>query len=376
MFKIGLIGHTFCGKNYGVGALTFGEVYVIEETCRKLGITEYEIVCFETDINNTYNDNPKVKLVEFNLKNVAETAKKLRKMNIIFDISGGDSFSDIYGTKLYIIQMLIKTAVMLSGKPYIVAPQTIGPFKSQWARWSANYYIQKATAAFARDEMSAECLSKSNAKKVVAVTDLGLLMPYEPAKKNQQFTVGFNVSGLLYQSDSLLGDTIDYRHLCNLIIQQLLSKGYQVLLIPHVVITDKRTIDNDYYICSELAKKYQLSTVPAFSSPKEVKHYISQCDFFIGSRMHATIGAVSSGVPTLAMAYSRKFKGVFEGINYYNTIDLRIASEANILTAIEKSTGEGYQQVVNSIRNSKKIINLKIEKYIDSLQTVFEKSCL
>ena len=43
----------------------------------------------------------------------------------------------------------------------------------------------------------------------------------------------------------------------------------------------------------------------------EVKWCISKLDWFVGSRMHATIAALSSGVPCAAIAYSRKFRGVF-----------------------------------------------------------------
>ena len=45
-----------------------------------------------------------------------------------------------------------------------------------------------------------------------------------------------------------------------------------------------------------------------------VKHVIGQCDLFIGSRMHACIAALSQNVPTVGIAYSRKFAGVFETV--------------------------------------------------------------
>ena len=43
-----------------------------------------------------------------------------------------------------------------------------------------------------------------------------------------------------------------------------------------------------------------------------VKGIIGLCSFFIGSRMHACIAALSQGIPTVAVAYSKKFMGVFE----------------------------------------------------------------
>ena len=44
------------------------------------------------------------------------------------------------------------------------------------------------------------------------------------------------------------------------------------------------------------------------------KAVIGQCDFFIGSRMHACIAALSQGVPCVGVAYSMKFAGVFDTV--------------------------------------------------------------
>jgi polysaccharide pyruvyl transferase WcaK-like protein len=55
-----------------------------------------------------------------------------------------------------------------------------------------------------------------------------------------------------------------------------------------------------------------------------MKYLIGQCDFFIGSRMHACIAALSQGVPAVGLAYSRKFLGVLRSIGVENlAVDLR-----------------------------------------------------
>ena len=41
-----------------------------------------------------------------------------------------------------------------------------------------------------------------------------------------------------------------------------------------------------------------------------MKYLIGQCDFFVGSRMHSCIAAVSQCVPAVSIAYSDKFIGV------------------------------------------------------------------
>jgi len=45
-------------------------------------------------------------------------------------------------------------------------------------------------------------------------------------------------------------------------------------------------------------------------------------DVFVGSRMHATIASFTTGVPTIPVAYSRKFAGFFENLGYQVLVDL------------------------------------------------------
>jgi polysaccharide pyruvyl transferase WcaK-like protein len=75
--------------------------------------------------------------------------------------------------------------------------------------------------------------------------------------------------------------------------------------------------------------------VTAAYNPHEVKAIIGRCGFFIGARMHSCIAALSQEIPTVGMAYSRKFAGVFESVGAGETVvDLRAMSNAEILSAV------------------------------------------
>jgi polysaccharide pyruvyl transferase WcaK-like protein len=76
-----------------------------------------------------------------------------------------------------------------------------------------------------------------------------------------------------------------------------------------------------------------------FKSPVEAKTFISQLDLLIGSRMHATIAALSSGVPVVPLGYSDKFTGLFRGLNYPWLADLRTASETDVIDLLEEVIG-------------------------------------
>ena len=76
-------------------------------------------------------------------------------------------------------------------------------------------------------------------------------------------------------------------------------------------------------------------------SERELKWVIGRTDFFIGSRMHACIAALSQSVPAVGLAYSDKFLGVFQSAGVGEAvIDLRKAGVSEVieqtLSALER----------------------------------------
>ena len=144
-------------------------------------------------------------------------------------------------------------------------------------------------------------------------------------------------------------------------IEELIRQGkYEIHIIPHVIdLEHPDSRENDYRICLKFKKKYgdRVIIAPPFETPIEAKSYISNMDIFIGSRMHATIGAISSGVATIPFSYSRKFEGLYGNIDYPYVISARSISteEALINTqkwidSYEQLQKKGKECVSNSIK--------------------------
>jgi polysaccharide pyruvyl transferase WcaK-like protein len=131
--------------------------------------------------------------------------------------------------------------------------------------------------------------------------------------------VGLNVSGLLFNSDdggkSHYGLKGDYRQIVIDLTRRLVDEGCRVVLIPHVV-TPPGHFESDIAACEAVAAHLNdsdcVTALPALADARQIKWVISQMDWFCGTRMHSTIAALSSGVPTAAIAYSLKTAGVFE----------------------------------------------------------------
>ena len=146
----------------------------------------------------------------------------------------------------------------------------------------------------------------------------------------------------------------------------------QLHLIPHVIY-DTEGVDDDYSVCSSISEKYSnVKLAPKFESAIEAKSYISSMDLFSGARMHSTIGATSSGVPVIPIAYSRKFNGLFDTLNYPYYIDAK--ADITIDEAINKFMHykDNIRELKAGIEQAKEIYIDKIEKYKLNLEKVLE----
>jgi len=134
--------------------------------------------------------------------------------------------------------------------------------------------------------------------------------------------VGLNISGLLYRGgytgNNMFGLKIDYKEFIRDLIDFLIKKkNAAVMLVPHVFGTDG---ESDSVICEEVYASLKghyngrLLIAKGQYNQSEIKYVIGLCDFFIGSRMHACIAALSQNIPTVSIAYSRKFIGVMQTI--------------------------------------------------------------
>lgn len=280
----------------------------------------------------------------------------LREMydsEFVADILGGDSFSDIYGLPGYIVGVLPMILVILLKKRLILLPQTYGPYNNWFAKILAKIIILNSYYCFSRDKDGVSKLSsilKDSRKNYQFCPDVAFMLdsikpekihihPDIPSKK--ELVVGVNVNGLMYNGGynrkNMFGLVVDYRTLIVEVIQMMLSQNAKVLLIPHTY-GDPKNVNSDPFVSEQVIKNIKSESIYIVKSrhnQSEVKSIIGNCDFFIGSRMHACIAALSQGVPTIGIAYSKKFVGVFESIGASDSVmDCRKMCVEEIKSAI------------------------------------------
>jgi colanic acid/amylovoran biosynthesis protein len=262
--------------------------------------------------------------------------------DVILDIGAGELSSDVYGPEIFYFVFCSRMAALAQSKRVILSPQTFGPFKSEFAQSLMMQTVRRSERTFTRDGESFLFLKDMGIVEGIEESiDLAFRLPFHsrPRISSSSIRFGLNVSGLLYSEASLnrfsFGLRADYPSLINGIITTLMQRrDVSIVLVPHVVAEGSDQLLDDVWICQRLAKEFGLPMAPLFRSAVEAKSFISDLDILAGSRMHATIAALSSGVPVIPLGHTRKFTGIFSSVSYPVMCDLRSQDEEMALTCV------------------------------------------
>lgn len=291
---------------------------------------------------------------------MTQATRVIKRSNCILDISGGDSFTDIYGAKRFQAMALTKQLALNAGIPLVLLPQKIGPFHDPECEAQAISILRRAAAVWVRDQHSLRylqtVLGKDFDEKIHHVgMDVAVALPKQRPSKlsrqveswlspNRDFTLaGINVSGLLCNDPDGARSNFDLTDIhtdqIQALAQSLLEtdRSTRLMLIPHVQRPEgdcESDLDAARWLKAQLGPEVA-DRVLILEDPlnaMQLKWVLSQLDWFTGARMHATIGAFSSGVPTLGLGYTDKAYGVFAecGIGK-EVIDLRTTQLADLV---------------------------------------------
>lgn len=348
--NVGLVSHYFTDNNLGCVALSICNIKLLDQAAKEVGVPIHYIIYvnekqpkWKLDFTETTYEYRVYSSCKESVKHPIRllTTKIFEGCDIVFNLCAGDGFTDIYGFGRVLSESYISILAHHKGPKVVLAPQTIGPFRKPHTRAIARYAMKGCEHIFTRDEQStAFCKELGYKGKLDEVIDVAFALPFEPVQQEHDVqNVGLNVSGLLYQGGydhkNYFGLSFDYKEYIEALIPKLMERGKRVHLIAHVITPDG-SIEDDFVVCKELAEKFPGTVLmPRSESPIEVKSYVAGMDVFIGARMHSTIGAFSSGVAVIPVAYSRKFNGLFNTLEYPYYIDAK--SDITMKKAVEQT---------------------------------------
>ncbi|MBE3119753.1 MAG: polysaccharide pyruvyl transferase family protein, partial [Candidatus Atribacteria bacterium] len=230
---------------------------------------------------------------------------------------GGDNYSLDYGWPVSFFET--NEIVLKRLKPLVLWGASVGPFtKDHEFEKCAAEQLKRVTLILARESETVAYLAALGVQENVrAVSDPAFVLEPEPVilpepqqRILQTPCIGLNISPLLARFRQGGDSWQDRAAAC---VRALLeSVDLPVLLIPHVVTEGS---NNDFHFMKGIAEnlasfRNRLFLVgPQYAAP-QLKWIIGQCSVFVGARTHATIAALSLGVPTVSIGYSMKARGI------------------------------------------------------------------
>lgn len=238
-------------------------------------------------------------------------------------LTGGDNLGLDYGVaSLYHWAHFVEKGIEM-GVPTILWGGSVGSFTAKPAvEREMVKHLKRYAAITVRESATYEYLHELGLNNVRQVADPAFTMTPEAFDVteltfgNNPNVLGLNISPLVrgYRKDTASRKLLD-QGVVDFIKDVVTKTDMSVLLVPHVDPLDGFSVNSDStYMQSLLAQLPQhhdrVKLAPRNLNAAQLKYLISHCRFFIGARTHATIGAFSTGVPTISIAYSVKAKGI------------------------------------------------------------------
>lgn len=241
-------------------------------------------------------------------------------------ISGGDLFGSDYGTRDLVHHLEPLRWAKENGIPAVMLGQSIGPFKNETDAQLFVAAAQSVSIISMREPLSRNYLIgtlKLSPDKVRLTADMAFLLEVSDAFVRPQglerkapetvLTVGISISASICKwtgSDYQL-----HIDVWSALIDKMISEwDVRILLIPHVqeAFADDRVIATKIF--RKLAFDPKIQLLAADLTAGEFKGVLQACDLVIAERMHAAIGALSTGICTVPIGYSIKAQGIIESV--------------------------------------------------------------
>ena len=207
-----------------------------------------------------------------------------------------------------------------------------------------------------REPLTFELLKPINSH-IVRVADPAFILESEELSLPDGFlednTIGVNVSPLImkYGTESALVMN-NYRQMLHNIIEKT---NMNICFIPHVMWPDNNDLAPLRALFEDI-KATGRACIITEGNAMQLKGYIARCRFFVGARTHATIAAYSSCVPTLAVGYSVKSRGI--------AMDL-FGTEKNFVLPVQKMKSENnLTDALAWLMERENSIRLRLQKVI------------
>ena len=218
-----------------------------------------------------------------------------------------------------------------------------------------------------RESFTTEYLKKHGCKNVKQYPDPAFVLPVEEVEEYKELFAKNEYVGINFSRYTNASEDTTSRKFTSIVgfMEHILdTTNDQIMLIPHVFWEDERDLVLLEQLYHHFKNTGRVALVKKHYNCSQLKYIISKCKYFIGARTHSVIAAYSTGVPTLALGYSIKSKGIAQDIfgSYEDYV-----FDSKQLTCKEELI-EAFQKIVDQEEAIKECLNRKTKEFSEELK--------
>lgn len=302
-----------------------------------------------------------LKLFRKNTIKKNKSLELLENADIIVVCGGGFLGGKKLDSLMHIYQIYVDT---LFKKPVYVMGNSIEPISNKVVKKYTEGVLKRVDYIFAREKITEEYLKKILPfNKFCRIPD----MAFSLEDKEYEFDY---MDKLKKENDIIIGITVRNWNFPNVKDKNKAKENYLkavadsmdfiiekynsvFVFVPQVIVE----FGDDTETAKEIKKIMKNSNKFVIRnddySPYEIKAMASNCDYFIGTRMHSNIFATSMKIPTTAIAYEKKTNGIMETVNMSDyVVEIDTITKEELIKIIEK--------MINDREEIIKILNKRI----------------
>ena len=310
-----------------------------------------------------------LKLFRKNTIKKNKSLELLENADIIVVCGGGFLGGKKLDSLMHIYQIYVDT---LFKKPVYVMGNSIEPISNKVVKKYTEGVLKRVDYIFAREKITEEYLKKILPfNKFCRIPD----MAFSLEDKEYEFDY---MDKLKKENDIIIGITVRNWNFPNVKDKNKAKENYLkavadsmdfiiekynsvFVFVPQVIVE----FGDDTETAKEIKKIMKNSNKFVIRnddySPYEIKAMASNCDYFIGTRMHSNIFATSMKIPTTAIAYEKKTNGIMETVNMSDyVVEIDTITKEELINTIEK--------MINNRKEIIKILNKRIPEIREEIE--------
>lgn len=224
---------------------------------------------------------------------------------------------------------------------------------------------------YVRDSLTEHVLHSHGINNTICYPDPAFILEPEkitlPSFFDANEVIGINLSRFVF-GNNLEGMNM-MRHFMDYLLKET---DLHIMLVPHVLWRDQddRVISNDFMKIYSNTGRVHLFDSNCFNYC-EIRYAISKCRYFVGARTHSVISAYSTCVPTIALGYSIKSKGIAKDLE----LDEKYVVDCTN-NCYESKITESFlclRQMESDVKRHMEDVMPKYKKRLLEIKTVYKK---